>query len=52
LIGGCPGRQFAVFEYEYAEDDLKEQLHQPRNGKQKAGDLGYYILPYPDEVWT
>jgi hypothetical protein len=26
-------------------------LHQPKIGRQKAGDLGYYILPYPDEVW-
>jgi hypothetical protein len=52
LIGGCPGKQFAVFRYEYTEDDLKEWMHQPQSGRQEAGDLGYYILPYPDEVWT
>jgi hypothetical protein len=48
LIGGRPGHKFAVFKYEYTEDDLKERLHQPLERKQKAGDLGYYVLEYPD----
>jgi hypothetical protein len=48
LIGGCPGHKFAVFEYEYIEDDLQERLHQPERKKQRAGDLGYYVLLYPD----
>jgi hypothetical protein len=50
LIDGCPGGRFALLAYEYTEEDLKERLHQPERGKQKAGDLGYYIFPYPDQV--
>jgi hypothetical protein len=45
LIGGCPGKQFAIFGYEYTEVDLKEWMHQPQSRKQKAGDVGYYTYP-------
>ncbi|XP_006456277.1 hypothetical protein AGABI2DRAFT_122188 [Agaricus bisporus var. bisporus H97] len=50
LIGGSPGEKFAVFVYEYTEDDLKEQMHRPRHGSWSAEDLGYYILPYHEKV--
>jgi hypothetical protein len=50
LIGGCREGRFALFEYEYTEDDLKEKLHQPRERRQSVGDKGYYIFAYPDRV--
>jgi hypothetical protein len=50
LISGSQGRRFAVFGYEYTADDIKARLHNPSSRELKAGDVGYYILPYPDAV--
>jgi hypothetical protein len=50
LIGGSPGKRYAVFAYEYTADDVKEQLHKPESRKLRTGDAGYYILPYPDDA--
>ncbi|XP_006462769.1 hypothetical protein AGABI2DRAFT_119611 [Agaricus bisporus var. bisporus H97] len=54
LISGTPGNRFAVFIYEYTEDDdYKEYSLHLRNQSPKFDEYdyhGYYCIPYPDDT--